>query len=78
MKPIKVAGILTAGAMVLGLGVSLAMASADDAIKGRQACMKAHGATMGVLVPIMKGEKAYDNAAIQAAFAGEEAACADW
>ena len=78
MKPSKVAGIVTAGTLVLGLGIGLAMASADDAIKGRQGCMKAHGATMGVLVPMMKGEKAYDNAAIQAAFANEEAACADW
>jgi len=78
MKPSKVAGIVTAGTLVLGLGIGLAMASADNAIKGRQGCMKAHGATMGVLVPMMKGEKAYDNAAIQAAFANEEAACADW
>ena len=71
MKPSKVAGIVTAGTLVLGLGIGLAMASADNAIKGRQGCMKAHGATMGVLVPMMKGEKAYDNAAIQAASAGE-------
>ena len=69
---------VTAGAIALGLGVTLAYASADDTIKARQACMKAHGASMGVIVPMFKGEKPYDNAPIQAAFAKEEAACADW
>ena len=69
---------ISAGAIVLGLGITLAYASADDAIKGRQACMKAHGASMGVMVPMFKGEKPYDNAAIQAVLAKEEAACADW
>lgn len=51
---------------------------ADDAIKGRQACMKAHGASMAVMVPMMKGEKPYDNAAIQATLDAEGPACADW
>jgi cytochrome c556 len=69
---------LAASAMALGVGVTLAYASADDAIKGRQGCMKAHGASMGVMVPMIKGEKPYDGAAIQATFAKEEAACADW
>lgn len=70
--------VMAAGAAVMGLGATLAFAAADDAIKGRQGCMKAHGATFGVISPIMKGEKPYDAAAIQAAFAAEDAACADW
>jgi cytochrome c556 len=65
--------------LLVGIGATAVMAgAADDAIKGRQACMKAHGASMGVMVPMIKGEKPYDNAAIQAAFANEEGACADW
>ena len=64
--------------VALGLGATLAFASADDAIKGRQGCMKAHGASMGVMVPMIKGEKPYDNAAIQATLAAEGPACADW
>ncbi len=68
-----------AGALLMGLGATAVVAgAADDAIKGRQGCMKAHGASMGVMVPMIKGEKPYDNAAIQAAFANEEHACADW
>ncbi len=67
-----------AGVSVVGFSASLAFASADDSIKARQECMKAHGASMGVMVPMIKGEKPYDNAAIQASFAAEEAACADW
>ncbi len=69
---------LTGGAVILGLSVSLAFASADDAIKGRQGCMKAHGASMGVMVPMIKGEKPYDNTAIQATLMAEDGACADW
>ena len=64
--------------VALGLGATLAFASADDAIKGRQGCMKAHGASMGVMVPMFKGEKPYDNAAIQATLDAEGPACADW
>ncbi len=67
-----------AGVAALGLSATLAFAAADDAIKGRQGCMKAHGASMGVMVPMIKGEKPYDNAAIQAILTAEEAACADW
>ena len=73
---------LALGAMAL-IGVSLMASSAfagagDDAVKGRQACMKAHGASFGVFMPIMKGEKPFDKAAIAAAFAAKDAACADW
>jgi cytochrome c556 len=57
---------LTAGALVLGLGVTLAFAAADDQIKARQAEMKANGKAMGVLVPMIKGEAPYDAAAVKA------------
>ena len=53
-------------------------ATAEEAIKGRQACMKAHGAMMGVMVPIIKGEKPYDAAAVQASVASNDAPCAGW
>ena len=51
---------------------------ADDAINGRQGCMKANGASMGVMVPMIKGEKPFDAAAIADALAKNEAACAGW
>ena len=70
--------IAASGFLLLGLGTTLALASADDAIKGRQGCMKSHGASMGVMVPMFKGEKPYDGAAIQDTLAKEEVACADW
>ena len=70
---------LSLGAVAIVLGTSAAMAgAADDAIKGRQACMKAHGGVMGVAVPIMKGEKPFDAAALKAAYDKEDAACAGW
>ena len=66
-------------AIVLGFGVSLAYASADDAIKGRQNCMKnGNGAMMGVMVPMIKGEKPYDAAAVTAALALDSENCAGW
>ena len=66
-------------AIVLGFGVSLAYASADDAIKGRQNCMKnGNGAMMGVMVPMIKGEKPYDAAAVTAALALDGENCAGW
>jgi len=70
---------LTAGALLLGAGIAVAYAAtADEAIKGRQGCMKGHAATMKVMVPMFKGEAAFDAAAIQTVFAQEAAACADW
>jgi cytochrome c556 len=65
-------------AVVLSFGVSLAYAAADDTIKARQACMKANGAMMGVMVPMMKGEKPFDAAAVKAAIDAEGAACSGW
>jgi cytochrome c556 len=66
---------------VLALGVSAGLAWAgpvDDIIKARQACMKGHGGVMAVAVPIMKGEKPFDAAALKVAYDAEAAACADW
>ena len=54
------------------------MADAKRPIEARQACMKANGAMMKVMVPIIKGEAAYDKAAIDDAIADAEAACAGW
>ena len=78
MQSGRMTRIAASASVLLGLGTTLALASADDAIKGRQTCMKAHGASMGVMVPIFKGEKSFDGAAIQDILAKEEAACADW
>jgi cytochrome c556 len=69
--------ILTAFGLTLAATAAYAGA-ADDAITGRQACMKAHGASMKVMVPMMKGEAPYDNAAIQATLDAEGPACANW
>ncbi len=62
----KLLKLMTAGALVIGLGVTLAFAGADDQIKARQAEMKANGKAMGVLVPMIKGEAPYDAAAVKA------------
>lgn len=77
MRNVK-AAVFAATILGLGFSATSAFAAADDIIKARQGCMKAHGASLEVMVPMMKGEKPYDNAAIQAAFAKEEQACADW
>ena len=68
---------LVFGAMTLGAGAALA-GPADDAIKGRQGCMKANGGAMGTFVPMMQGEKPYDAAAVAEAVGKMEAACAGW
>ena len=60
----SVVKLAAAGVLTIGLGTSLALASADDAIKGRQGCMKAHGKTVGELFSMFKGEKPYDQAAV--------------
>ena len=70
-------GLFTAGVLSLGLA-SAAMADAAATIDARQACMKANGGMLKVMVPIIKGQKAYDKAAIDGAIAKAEAACAGW
>lgn len=69
-------GLFAAGMLALGLS-SAAMAEMGP-IEARQACMKASGKMMGVMVPVIKGEKPYDKAAVDAAVAATEAACAGW
>ena len=71
--------VMAAGVLLLGFGIAAGhAATADEAIKGRQACMKANGKMMGELAAILKGEKPYDTAAVQAAMTDHEPACADW
>lgn len=70
-------GLFTAGVVALGLS-SAAMADATASVEARKACMKANGKMMKVMVPVMKGEAAFDKAAIDAAIAETEAACAGW
>ena len=69
--------LFAAGVLALGLS-SAAMADAKASIEAREACMKANGAMMKVMVPVLKGQAAYDKAAIDAAVAGAEKACAGW
>jgi cytochrome c556 len=68
---------LAAVSLALGLATSAMAGPADDAIKARQGCMKANGASMGVFVPMIKGEKPYDAAAVKAATDAIDAACKD-
>ena len=70
--------LLVATALSLGLASVSFAGPIDDKIKERQTCMKAQGASMGVFVPIMKGEKPYDAAAVKAAFDAIEAVCGGW
>ena len=69
-------GLFAAATLAVGLS-SAAMAEMGP-IEARQACMKANGKMMGVLVPIIKGEKPYDKAAVDGAIAATEAACTGW
>lgn len=62
----KLLKIVISGALVLGLGASLAHAGPDDSILARQTFMKARAKALGPLVAIMKGEAPYDAAAVKA------------
>ena len=71
---------VTVGALLLGLGITLAYAAADDQIKARQAEMKGNAKAVGPLVAIMKGEAPYDSAVVKAsldAMAAGDAAAAE-
>jgi cytochrome c556 len=72
-----VVGLFTAGLLAIGLS-SAAMADAKASIEARQACMKANGGMMKVMVPIIKGQKPYDKAAIDASIAAAQKACGGW
>ena len=71
-----VLGLFTAGAIAFCF-TSAAMADAKASIEARQACMKANGAMMKVMVPVIKGQSAYDKAANDAAIAAVEQARSD-
>ncbi len=68
---------ISAAAAVVSVGLAFA-GPADDAITARKNCMKGHAGVMKVAVPIMKGEKPFDAAALKVAYDAEGAACADW
>ncbi|MBL8790337.1 MAG: cytochrome c [Rhizobiales bacterium] len=70
--------LLAATALAVLAAVPALAGPADDAIKARQACMKANGGAMGAMVPMIKGEKPYDAAVVTDALAKTEAACAGW
>lgn len=58
--------LLVAGALVLGVG---AVSAQQDIVKDRQAQMKATGRALGgTLSAMAKGDKPYDQAAVDAAF----------
>src|ERR1700742_2372377 len=58
--------ILVAGALLLGLGSVMAE---TDQVKDTQAMMKGNGKNAGALAAIVKGEKPYDQATVDAALA---------
>ena len=57
--------VVIAGALLIGVGAVMA----QDAVKDAQAVMKANGKNAGALAGMVKGEKPYDQAAVDAAFA---------
>ena len=58
--------ILVAGALLLSLGAVMAE---PDQVKDTQAMMKGNGKNAGALAAMVKGEKPYDQATVDAAFA---------
>lgn len=66
----KLKAVVVASALLLGV---TAVAAQQDVIKHRQASMKELGRSLGgVLSPMVKGEKPYDQAAVDAALAKME------
>jgi cytochrome c556 len=59
--------VVVVGTLLLGIGV---VAAQQDALKNAQTFMKGNGKNLGgVLAPMVKGEKPYDQAAVDAALA---------
>ena len=58
--------VVIAGALLLGLGAVMAQ---QDQLKATQAQMKGNGKNAGALVAMVKGEKPYDQATVDAALA---------
>jgi cytochrome c556 len=75
---LKITRVALPLALAALLSSSLAHAGGDDSIKARQACMKANAKSMGVFVPVLKGEKPYDAAVVQATLSYMETACGEW
>jgi cytochrome c556 len=69
--------LAAAGTLMMSLA-AVALAQDMGPIESRQACMKSNGNMMKVMVPMIKGEAPYDNAAIKEALASDDAACAGW
>ena len=59
-------GLVVAGALLIGVGAVMAQ---QDQVKDTQAMMKATGKNAGALAAMVKGEKPYDQAAVDAALA---------
>lgn len=57
---------LVVGTLLLGVGV---VAAQQDQVKQTQAVMKDNGKNAGAMAAMVKGEKPYDQAAVNAAFA---------
>ncbi len=72
------ATLIATAAIVAATGLAYAALSGDDAIKARQANMKANVKGMGVMVPMVKGEKPYDAAAVAAVLDEMEKSGANW
>lgn len=70
----KLLKTVTAAALLMGLGVTLAYATPDDQITARQTLMKARGKAMGPMVAIIKGEAPYDAAVVKASLDAMNAA----
>jgi len=62
VKPTSVLKIVPALVVLAGLGTTVALAGP---IEDRQAAMKQNGKSVGVLVPIFKGESPYDAAVVK-------------
>jgi cytochrome c556 len=58
--------VLVVGALLLGVG---AVAAQEDQVKQTQAMMKGNGKNAGALSAMVKGEKPYDQATVDAAMA---------
>ena len=58
--------VVIVGALVLGIGAVMAQ---QDAVKNAQTYMKGNGKNAGALAAMVKGEKPYDQAAVDTALA---------
>jgi len=58
--------VVVAGALLLGVGAVVAQ---QDAFKQAETAMKGNGKNAGALAAMVKGEKPYDQATVDAAFA---------